>query len=66
MNPETLKSIQSAQAAVTRLIATCQKVGPLYQMKPKTVAHVSRTSKWLLNALKALDRELDLGIRNQS
>lgn len=64
MNPETLETIQSAQAAVTRLVATCHKAGPLYPLKPKTVAHVSRTSKWLLNALRALDRELDLGIRN--
>lgn len=64
MNPEIVDTIQAAQTAVTRLVTVCQKAGSLYPLHPKTVAHVSRTSKWLLNALRALDRAFDLDLRN--
>jgi hypothetical protein len=50
--------VRTAEEAVNRLIELSQKNGPLYNQKPKVVAHVSRTSKWLLNALTALKQEL--------
>lgn len=64
MNPKIVDTIQAAQTVVTRLVTVCQKAGSLYPLHPKTVAHVSRTSKWLVNAIRALDRAIDLGLRN--
>jgi len=54
VKPQTLKSLDSAERAVGRLIQECRKDGPLYRDNPKAVAQVSRTSKWLLNAIVAL------------
>jgi hypothetical protein len=34
-------------------------IDPLYEENPKIVAHVSRTSKWLLNAITKLKTELE-------
>ncbi len=60
MNPETLEIMRAAQTAVHRLVAACQKNGPLYPRSPKSVAQVNRTSKWLLNAISRLRHELDV------
>jgi hypothetical protein len=54
----TLNLLRSAAQTVGGLVEECRKGGPLYQDSPKLVAHVSRTSKWLLNALAALQQEL--------
>ena len=59
MDPSMLKTIGTAEEAVTRLVEQCHKSGALYQQNPKAVAQVSRTGKWLLNAIAALHRELD-------
>lgn len=58
MDPETHTIVQSARAAVNHLVAACQKRSPLYALHPQKVAQVSRTGKWLLNALTALDRQI--------
>lgn len=58
MDPETHTILQSARAAVSQLVAACQKRGSLYQLHPQKVAQASRTGKWLLNALTALDRQI--------
>ena len=44
---------------VTKLVQECRKHGPLYEQNPKIVAHVSRTSKWLLNAITKMKTELN-------
>ena len=64
MSQTTSEIARAAHKAVDRLVAECRKGGPLYQLRPKQVAQVSRTAKWLLNALAALDRELSS--RNES
>jgi hypothetical protein len=58
VNPSTLNTLRAAEEAVTRLIERCRKPGPLYRRSPKAAAQVNRTSKWLLNAIAALHREL--------
>ena len=58
MKPRVQSTLRAAEKAVTRLVHECRKVGPLYPQNPKAVAHVSRTSKWLLNAIATLHREL--------
>ena len=55
----TLKTLATAEKTVTGLIERCRKDGPLYARNPKIVAQVSRTGKWLLNALEALKGTLD-------
>jgi hypothetical protein len=55
----TLNTIKAAEKAVTRLVEVCRKDGTLYPRAPRVVAHVNRTSKWLLNALAVLQRELN-------
>jgi hypothetical protein len=50
--------MRAAEEAVGRLITECRKPGPLYKRAPRAVAQVSRTGKWLLNAIAALNREL--------
>ena len=52
-NPEVV------QTAFSQLVEECRKHGPLYEQNPKVVAHVSRTSKWLLNAITKLKTELE-------
>lgn len=59
MSPKTSKVIAATQKNVNRLIDECRKDGPLYEQNPKIVAHVSRTSKWLLNAIGKLNTELE-------
>jgi hypothetical protein len=39
-------------------VEVCHKGGPLYSQNPKTVAQLSRTAKWLLNAIARLEQEL--------
>ena len=57
MNARTQKVLRSAEEAVGRLVEECRKGGPLYAEDPGAVAQVSRTAKWLLNALARLHRE---------
>ena len=59
MNRRILTTIGATRKAVTRLIDRCRKGSPLYSRSPRAAAHVSRTAKWLLNAIAALHRELD-------
>jgi hypothetical protein len=60
MEQETLKKFDAAEESVTQLVEECRKAAPLYRRSPRTVAQVSRTGKWLLNAIAALRRELKL------
>jgi hypothetical protein len=59
LDEETLETINAAREAVGRLVEQCHKSGALYKECPKTVAQVSRTGKWLINAIAALRRHLD-------
>jgi hypothetical protein len=54
VDPETLNTLRAAERAVARLLEECRKGGPLYVASPRAVAQVSRTGRWLLNALAAL------------
>jgi hypothetical protein len=58
MTKDTKKAVDAAERAVTRLVEKCHKGAPLYLQNPKAVAQVSRTAKWLLNAIARLLREL--------
>jgi hypothetical protein len=49
----------AAAETIRQLVHECRKGGPLYARDAKAVAQVSRTAKWLLNAIGALRRELD-------
>jgi hypothetical protein len=51
MNRKIRQVVTSVEKNVTRLIDACRKNGPPYEQNPQGVAHVSRTSKWLLNAI---------------
>ena len=57
MNQRTRTIVHSASQAVNRLVEVCHKGGPLYSQNPKAVAQVSRTGKWLLNAIARLEQE---------
>ena len=57
MELQTLTKIDAAEESVTQLVEECTKNSPLYKQSPRAVAQVSRTGKWLLNAIKAKDRE---------
>ena len=59
MDPATQNALRAAERAVTQLVKECRKPGPLYARSPRAVAQVSRTGKWLLNAIAALRRELN-------
>ena len=59
MNQQILAAVRAAEKAVGRVVEACRKGGPLYPQSPSTVAQVSRTGKWFLNALNALQLELD-------
>ena len=54
MDPETQELLRDAEDAMNRLIEHCAKSGPVYRRCVKAAAHVSRTAKWLLNAVSAL------------
>jgi hypothetical protein len=58
MDPQTSNVLRAAEEAVTCLVEACRKGAPLYVRNPKAVAQVSRTGKWLLNALAVLRRAL--------
>ena len=58
MTQATRNIIAYAEEAVGRLVQECRHDGPLYGRNPRAVAQVSRTGKWLLNAIAALHREL--------
>jgi hypothetical protein len=59
MNGKTSKIVSRTESDVTKLVQECRKHGPLYKQNPRIVAHVSRTGKWLLNAISKLKTELD-------
>jgi hypothetical protein len=59
MAKSAANTIRVAEKSVTRLVETCQKSGRLYVQDPKAVAQVSRTGKWLLNALADLQKALN-------
>lgn len=59
MDESTWNTLRAAQEAVTRLVEKCSKNGPVYDHDPRTVAQVSRTGKWHLNAIAALRKSLD-------
>lgn len=65
MNPETEEMLRAAEDAVNRLVERCDKASPLYRGNPRAVAQVSRTGKWLLNALAALRNALPVGDQPQ-
>jgi hypothetical protein len=58
MNRQSYQVIAAAEDEVKRLVEECCKNGPLYVQNPKIVAHVSRTGKWLLNAIGKLHEQL--------
>jgi hypothetical protein len=54
MKSQSLKKLDAAERSVQGVVQECSKQGPLYHHNPKTVAQVSRTGKWLLNAIASL------------
>ena len=66
MEPKTLEAIRVAEETVRRLVEECGKQKALYARGPRAAAQVSRTGKWLLNALTALRRELHLPVAPQA
>jgi hypothetical protein len=59
VDPVTLNTLRSAERSVTRLVEECIKGGALYAESPQAVAQVSRTGKWLLNAITSLRAALN-------
>jgi hypothetical protein len=59
VNKQILVAVRAAEKAVGRVVEVCRKGGPLYPKSPRAVAQVSRTGKWFLNALNALQLELN-------
>ena len=59
MKPRALKKLAVTARAVQRMVEACAKQSRLYRHNPKLVAQVSRTGKWLLNAIAALKKALD-------
>jgi hypothetical protein len=59
VDPSLTDTIHAAQESVTRLVETCRKGGSLYKHDSRATAQVSRTGKWLLNAITALNKSLD-------
>jgi hypothetical protein len=55
-----LKMLAAVHKKVTGLVQRCGKDGRLYEVRPKAVAQVSRTAKWLLNAITQLQSEIGL------
>jgi hypothetical protein len=58
VDPSLSNTIRTAGESVTRLVEVCRKNGPLYTQDRKATAQVSRTGKWLLNAIAALNTAL--------
>lgn len=65
MNTSANPIIQKTEKVVRQLVEECQKNGALYQANPRAIAQVSRTSKWLLNAIAQLNKEPDQQKENQ-
>jgi hypothetical protein len=65
MKPRIRSTIRSAKQSVLRLVEECRKDGPIYPKHPKAVAQVSRTGKWLLNAITTLEQTLDTPTASQ-
>jgi hypothetical protein len=59
VDPATQNALGTAEDAVRDLVELCRKQGRLYGRHPRTVAQVSRTAKWLLNAIATLRGDLD-------
>ena len=59
MGPQTLHTLATAEDAARDLVELCRKQGKLYQQHPRSAAQVSRSSKWLLNAIAVLRGDLD-------
>jgi hypothetical protein len=58
MNTQQQETLRAAEQSVRQLVEECRKNGTLYPRNPKKVAQVSRTGKWLLNAIASLNRAL--------
>jgi hypothetical protein len=58
MTPTTRNIIRRGEEAVRRLLEECRPTHLLYGRSPRKVAQISRTGKWLLNAIAALKGEL--------
>jgi hypothetical protein len=58
MTQATLNIIRRGEEAVRRLVDVCRPSRLLYGHNPRKVAQISRTGKWLLNAIAALKGEL--------
>ncbi len=54
MDQKTKEMLRAAEEAVANLVAGCCNAGPLHSRCRREAAQVSRTGKWLLNAVKAL------------
>jgi hypothetical protein len=54
VDTNTKEMLRAAEEAVANLIAGCRKGDALHARCRREVAQVSRTAKWLLNAVKAL------------
>jgi hypothetical protein len=59
VNKQILAAVRAAEKAVGRAVEACRKGGPLYAQSPRAVAQASRTGKGFLNALAALQRDLN-------
>lgn len=57
MKQRTCTVLNDATKTVSQLVEICRKGSPLYLRNPKAVAQVSRTAKWLLNAIARLEQE---------
>ncbi len=53
------ETFRAAEESVNYLIQACRKSRPLYHHNPKVTAQVTRTAKWLLNAIAAPNKSLD-------
>lgn len=65
MDPQILHTIETVEAAVGQLVDVCRRRGPLHSQSPKLVGQVSRTAKWLLNALRNLQQTLNTSDASQ-
>jgi hypothetical protein len=59
MDHRLLSTLRATEKAIARLIEKCRKGSPVHRENSRAAAQVTRTSKWLLNAIAALRRELD-------
>jgi hypothetical protein len=66
MKPGVQRTIRSAKLSLLRLVEQCRKEGPMYTACPRATAQVSRTGKWLLNAITVLEQTLDAPVTSES